>query len=64
MNNLEEQPLVNTQLDDLIEQLIDMSPQELNRIQQYIQEMQHMTDFSTPVLSEQEKQRLAKLLKL
>ncbi|GLT14492.1 hypothetical protein [Vibrio algivorus] len=52
------------QLDNIIERIVDMSPKQLTKVQQFLDEMEAVHDFSSPVLTEQEKLTLAKIFQV
>ncbi|TVO39372.1 hypothetical protein [Vibrio algivorus] len=52
------------QLDNIIERIVDMSPNQLTKVQQFLDEMEAVHDFSSPVLTEQEKLTLAKIFQV
>ena len=58
------QDSVSTQLDTIIERMVDMTPKQLAKVQQFLDEMEAVHDFSSPVLTEQEKLTLAKMFQV
>lgn len=65
-NSLSQQNEQSTpeQLDNIIERMVDMSPKQLAKVQQFLDEMEAIHDFSSPVLTEQEKVTLAKMFQV
>lgn len=52
------------QLDNIIERMVEMTPSQLSKIQHFINDMDATHDFSSPVLTEQEKLTLAKMFQV
>ena len=65
-NSLSQQNEQSTpeQLDNIIERMVDMNPKQLAKVQQFLDEMEAIHDFSSPVLTEQEKVTLAKMFQV
>lgn len=58
------QDSASDQLDKIIERIVDMNPKQLAKVQQFLDEMAAVHDFSSPVLTEQEKMTLAKIFQV
>ncbi|MGV3001627.1 hypothetical protein [Vibrio sp. E150_018] len=52
------------QFDNIIERMVEMTPKQLTKIQQLLDEMEAIHDFSSPILTEQEKLTLAKIFQI
>ncbi|WP_105902015.1 hypothetical protein [Vibrio gangliei] len=52
------------QLEQLIDHLVDLEPKQLKKVQVFIDDMVAEQDFSSPVLTEQEKLTLEKMFQL
>lgn len=52
------------QLDHLIEHLVEMDQSQLSKVQMFINDMAAEQDFSSPVLTDQEKRTLAKMFQI
>ncbi|HBV77447.1 hypothetical protein, partial [Vibrio sp.] len=54
----------NDAIDTLVEKIVDLTPPQLEKVNNYIDKMIQVDDFSSPVLSKQEKQTLSKMFKI
>ncbi|OEF23152.1 hypothetical protein [Vibrio rumoiensis] len=50
--------------DSLVEKIVELTPIQLEKLNHFIDDMLQIDDFSSPILSEQEKQTLSKMLKI
>ncbi|MFH0256794.1 hypothetical protein ACGRL8_07005 [Vibrio rumoiensis] len=58
------QDSASEQLDNIIERMVDMNPKQLTKVQQFLDDMEAVYDYSSPVLTEQEKLTLAKMFQI
>lgn len=51
-------------LEHIIDRLVEMTPNQLTKVEQFLNDMDAVHDFSSPVLTDQEKCTLAKMFQI